>query len=217
MLNPIEEARFTELKRMCCELKVPAPPEIMIGLKVHDKNGVLIFDDVQRGHSWTRNYWNNMAKAISGAIHSGVSFGAGYMSSKLADETISNEDPIVSLQHLNVSLVVGTSDAAFSVNDYILGAIIADGVGNGQLSRIDMPTPVTAYTVGTKTWKSTLSRIFNNNSGAPITVKETGLFPGGLSQLILLERSVLGAPVAVANAAQLTVTYEVSMDFSAID
>ena len=46
MLNPIEEAKFAELKERCRELGVPAPPEVFIGVQVHDKNGVLIFDGV---------------------------------------------------------------------------------------------------------------------------------------------------------------------------
>lgn len=45
MLDPQEEAKFAELKDKCRELKVPAPPEIMIGLQVHE-GGVLTFDDI---------------------------------------------------------------------------------------------------------------------------------------------------------------------------
>ena len=43
MLDTKEEKRFEELRGMCRELKVPAPLEIMIGLKVHDENGILLF------------------------------------------------------------------------------------------------------------------------------------------------------------------------------
>jgi hypothetical protein len=60
----------------------------------------------------------------------------------------------------------------------------------------------------------------NNNSGGSITVKEVGLMYVGNTynnDYHLVERSVLSPTVAVANAAQLTVTYEISMDFSAID
>ena len=58
MLDQKEESKYKELKDKCRELHVPVPPEIHIGLQVHDKEGNLILDDLQRGHSWNRNFYN---------------------------------------------------------------------------------------------------------------------------------------------------------------
>jgi hypothetical protein len=230
MLNPIEEVRFAELKAMCRELKVPTPPEIMIGLKVHDKNGVLTFDDVQRGHSWTRNAYNFMFCSASKPTAAGASFAAGYLTHKATGGAIG----VTNLNHAServtlivpgalgndtYGIVVGTDDTEFSPEQYDLIAKIAQGVGTGQFSYTAGVVDAGGYTGGTTTWKTTEYRIFNNNSGDPITVKEVGIIAYAYNSgaFYLFERSVLDPTVAVANGAQLTVTYEISMSFAAID
>jgi hypothetical protein len=240
MLNPIEEAKFAELKSKCWELGVLSPPEIHIGFQVHDKDGVLVFDDKQRGHSWTRNFYNFLYGILTRAPGGNSdNFGAGYMSGKQVGGTIdyspylscasdSNNavftEGIVDVATDNAcGIVIGTGDTAFSVDHYTLGTIIAHGASSGQMAYAAMAGASSAYTSGTKTWKATLARIFNNNSGGSITVKETGLYAvfcmyaNNLTRYYMVERSVLDPTVPVANGAQLTVTYEISMDFSAID
>jgi hypothetical protein len=221
MLNPIEEAKFADLKAMCRELKVPPPPEIMIGLKVHDKNGILTFDDVQRGHSWVRNYWNYMFMGMTIALTDSTTTNiAGTMSQVTTDGstlTQSNYGAALQLGSAASSLlgiIVGTGDTAESVNTISLAAQIYEGSTAGQFSHA---LQTRAQTYASKIWKQTLSRIFNNNSGSSITVKETGMLNNWNGYCVLMERSVLFPTVAVANGAQLTVTYEISMDFSAID
>jgi hypothetical protein len=234
MLNPIEEKKFEDLKALFRELKVPAPPEIMIGLKVHDRNSVLIFDDVQRGHSWTRNFWNFMFSAtIDAPGDSSGLFGAGYMSGKTTGGTIRSSG-VVAQRAGNAAvgygitdnttafgIMVGTGDTAFSIDNFVLVTPIASGNSGSKLYYQAQVAPVVAYTAGTKTWKTTHHRIFNNNSGGSITVKEVGLYWSGnlfwSAVVNLFERSVLSPTVAVPNGAQLTVTYQISMDFSAID
>jgi len=210
MLTPIEEAKFKDLKDKCRELRVPAPPEIMIGLRVQDKAGMLIFDDIQRGHSWLRNFWNFAYMMMVGS-----SLGSTYEAGSLAGADLAGTPywPI----DINASwsaINVGTSDAAWSVEQYALGGKIASGNGAGQLLASALVDSGSAY--ASKTWTRTVYSIFNNNSGNSITIKETGLCAVS-GYLPLLERSVLSPTVAVPNGAQLTVTYEISMDFSAID
>jgi hypothetical protein len=228
MLDPKEEKRFEELRGMCRELKVPAPPEIMIGLKVHE-GGVLTFDDVQRGHSWNRNVHNMILTIFSGCTSSGASFAAGNLTGRNTVPSIFTGSSLFSVSSGydwsggSGGIVVGTDNTAFTYQDVNLASEIGSGTGAGQLSYVAMPTLSTpSYNGGTKTWTCTISRIMNNNSGSSITVKEAGLKRmcinyNGSSSLYLLERSVLSPTVAVANGAQLTVTYEISMDFSAID
>lgn len=232
MLDPKEEAKFAALKDKCRELKVPAPPEVMIGLQVHE-NGVLTFDDVQRGHSWTRNYWNWMfGMGSCPAVGAGAgSFGAGYMSGKTTGGTIHynsfmykyTTDWWGEISDSTRGILVGTSDTAFSLDHYTLQAIITDGTGAGKFSHQSAIVNAPTYDGGPQTWSIVTSRIYNNNSGGSITVKEVGIygagsmFNGNNGANYMMERSVLSPAVAVANGAQLTVTYEISMDFSAID
>lgn len=126
-------------------------------------------------------------------------------------------------------IVVGTGDTAFSADQYALATLIAHGTGSGQMSYEASTVGALAYTAGTKTWKQTLTRAIINLSGSSITVKETGLYQGhgssantglfgqGYGIAYMVERSVLSPAVEVVNGAALTVTYEISMDFSAID
>jgi hypothetical protein len=215
MLDPKEEARFDELKSMCRELKVPAPPEIMIGLQVHDHNGVLVFDDKQRGHSWTRNYWNHIA--ISALLQSSPWTLTPYAAGTLAcAQTNGATNGTPGALFSASGITVGTGDTAFGVNQYALVAAIANGNGAGQLAYSAGVGGTPSYNGGTKIWSVIHSRIMNNNSGGSITIKESGVYCVG-TNTFMQERSVLSPTVAVANGAQLTVTYTISMDFSAID
>ena len=227
MLNPQEEAEFKKLKDKCRDLKVPAPMDIFIGLQVHDHAGVLVFDDLQRGHSWTRNWYNWSIFSSCYFTNSQSSFGAGYASIKRGNASIAGT--YFGLNYHGVypgiansdtyGIQVGTGNAAFSAEQYALDAIISNGMSSGQLSYQATPATTAVYdnTPGAEKWTCTQSRIFNNNSGASITVKETGITSYNLGTTYLIERSVLDPEVTVANGAQLTVTYNFSMDFSAID
>jgi hypothetical protein len=255
MLDPKEEKRFEELRGMCRELKVIAPPEIMIGLQVHE-GGVLTFDDKQRGHSWTRNGYNAIFAMVSqcGGDASGV-FAAGKMSAKnVFAGTIRSTAPansinvayfdqsggtlsigynggIVNLTGASTEnygvihgIVCGTGSTAFSAEHFALAARINHGNSAGQLYHTASAVASPAYAA--PIWTTTHKKIFNNNSGGSITVAEVGLYSTGRlftssgvisSEAYMIERSVLAPAVAVADGAQLTVTYEISMDFSAID
>jgi hypothetical protein len=238
MLDLTEETKLTKLKALCVDLKIPPPPEIMIGMKVHDKNGVLIFDDVQRGHSWTRNFYNSIYSHAGDVLGSGgSSFGAGNISMKsILGNVDANSDYVTkrnshiclgygyhnNLADASFGIVVGTGDTAFDVDQYALDSIVAHGNGANQLAYTSMSAPVQSYNSGTKTWKNTISRILNNNSGGSINIKEVGLYWIGYcfyssNVTEMLERSVLSPTVPVDNGAQLTVSYEISQDFSAID
>lgn len=221
MLDPREEAKFDELKGMFRDLKLPPPPEIFIGLQVH-KDGELIFDDKQRGHSWTRNFYNYKCLIGTNAGYTNGNFGAGYLSGKGEDGSVIYTVYLRNIGALTTGsaattygIVVGTSDTAFNVEQYALGALIAHGTGAGQFTYQASGFNSKAYAL--KVWTATSKRVFNNNSGGDITVKEIGLYPQNHDVIFLMERSVLSPTVLVPNGAQLTATYEISMDFSSID
>ena len=242
MLDLVEEIKFAELKEMCKELKVVPPPDIMINFKVTEKDRV-VFDDVQRGHSWTRNFYNYIY-SLSSNCPGGNSnnFGAGYMSSKNTAGTIGFSSSVCcgassgfvdgrvfrAAAGSLTGIVLGTGDTAFNINQFSLVTAIANGTSSGQFSYQASTVAVPVYTAGTKTWATTLQRVVNNNSGGAITVKEVGLFYIGGQTVVgifsnsstevwMLERSVLSPTVTVADGAQLTVSYSISTSFSAID
>ncbi|HUV82009.1 MAG TPA: hypothetical protein VMW53_02875 [archaeon] len=94
---------------------------------------------------------------------------------------------------------VGTSDTAFSLDDYILGSIIQHGVTAGRLSYFLTDPHITSYSSGK--WIN-ITRRFMSNFNADensITIKEIGqyfpYFVGTSSTLYFLdERTVLDTP-----------------------
>ena len=222
MLDQKEEAKFAELRDKCRELKVPSPPEIKIGLKVHDQNGILTFDDIQRGHSWLRNFYNCIFGLITSHTPATSTYEAGSLSIKDWGGDIRNATCTggwvytCAVGETAYGITLGTSDTAFSPEQYAPITPITSGNSSGQLYFQAQAVSTAAYL--SKIWTATFSRIFNNNSGGSITVTETGLGTRINNEWgLVMERNVLAPSVEVVNGAQLTVTYEISMDFSAID
>ncbi len=240
VLDPNERKKLWEqIDEASRKLGVMTVPKLHVGMKV-EKEGIVLCDQREEGHSWTRNMWT----AVFGVhAHCGgtgtATFGAGHRSAKTTGGTIragadlainflrtgySTPEPIYGFCFNGTTnlqgIVVGTGDAAFSVDNYNLATIIDAGSSAGQLIHNAMSTPSLDYT--SKVWTATLARVFNNNSGGSITVKEVGIITNSIffysgSEKFLIARDVLASPVSVVNGAQLTATYEISMDFSSID
>jgi hypothetical protein len=235
MLDQREEAKFDDLKKKCRELGIPSPPEVFIGMQVRDRNNNIIYDDKSRGHSWNRNFYNYMFAVLTDAIGGNVNdWGAGHMSLKTpaglnyySNLNIYNRtyEPLAygMLDNTNSAthgILVGTGTSVFSAEDYKLQTLIAHGNSALQLFYGAMTYPVQVY-AGT-TWTNTLTRLFNNNSGGGIIVAEVGIYHRqyvySVGNIVFcIERTKLGAAVTVPNGAQLTVHYDISMDFAAID
>jgi hypothetical protein len=108
-------------------------------------------------------------------------------------------------------LVVGSSDNPNAVNTYTMGAIISHGNATNQLyygaTTIENPQNPS----GTNYWIFRIIRVFTNNSGGSITVKEIGLIvktldSGTYIRYFLIARDVI-SPVTVPAGATLTVRY----------
>jgi hypothetical protein len=211
-------------------------PKLHLGFLVK-KEGKILHEHDEVGHSWTRNAWNIFFGVMGDAAGGGVgAFGAGYLSAKETSGSVhstnnqvvqrpgrynDNYGYINNIAQSVGGILVGSGDTHFTIEDYQLAALIEHGTGAGQLSYLAMAPLTSSYESGTKVWSSEIGRLFNNNSGGSITIKEVGLawygYAFGTNAPFLVARDVLGSPVAVANGAQLTVTYTISMDFSSID
>jgi hypothetical protein len=102
-------------------------------------------------------------------------------------------------------IVVGTSDTPVTRDDYKLGSQITHGSGSGQLmySAMSIDAPV-AYGTG---YLFRTMRVFTNNSGADITVKEIGLYIYNGVYYFCIIRDVLTTPVTIPNGYSWTVRY----------
>lgn len=101
-------------------------------------------------------------------------------------------------------IVVGTSDAAVSVTDYQLTALVADGTDAGQL-QYGVQSFIVPATVSTSR-TCTLSRTFANNSGGDIDIKEVGLIVKAATSYYFLIDRTLNA-FTIVNATSATVSY----------
>jgi hypothetical protein len=104
-------------------------------------------------------------------------------------------------------IVVGSSDTPVTRDDYRLGSQIAHGSGTGQLMYSamshDAPTP---YSTG---YLTRAMRVFTNNSGGDVTVKEVGvvIYYTNNPYYFLIIRDVLSTPVTIPNGYSWTVRY----------
>jgi hypothetical protein len=104
-------------------------------------------------------------------------------------------------------IVAGISDTPVTRDDYKLGSQISHGSGTGQLTygamSHDAPTP---YSTG---YLLRSVRVFTNNSGDSVTVKEIGIYIswGTTPYYFCIIRDVLSTPVTIPNGYSWTVRY----------
>lgn len=209
-------------------------PKINLHFEVK-KNGIILTDQYEEGHSWTRNGWNMLAAMMMdcGAIAGDAPFGPGVLNTRQAKgdyntpETSRVNTRDQSLLGYGFSnntttntygIQVGRSNEPFDVGDYKLWDLIASGASTGQLAHQAQTYPITTYT--NKKFTTVHQRVFNNNSGATIIVKEVGLTPsfaGFAGGYPLVSRDVIETPVEIPNGSQFTVEIALTSDFSAID
>lgn len=111
-------------------------------------------------------------------------------------------------------LRVGTGTNAVTPTDYELQSKIAHGSGGGQMV-YGAQTYEAVEVVGT-TSRFRITRVFTNNSGASITVREIGgalgeRDSGAIERFVLYIRDVLVSPSTVPDGASLTVRYRFSV------
>lgn len=230
-------SRFDAIDKNCLAMHVCPPPKTFINMRVHNPNGELMLDYDMPSRSWVRNAYNLLTiQVMNIACNSGGdTFGAGKMPIKdtsgdarqsaygMTISDGSNAGGIVSPASGDSSLgiVIGTGTTAESFEHHSLSAQISHGTGSGQISYAAHSAKGFAYDAGTKKYTATIARVFENSSGGSITVSECGMIvylgspTVSYSIKALMCRDLLSSPIAVANTAQLTVTYTIEMTYPA--
>ena len=232
------EADYQRLEYLGKKLGIPV---IMTYLKLETdtQDGLREVQFTGRSHTWNRNFWNNLFALTAGAPAGAATFGAGYLAyaniaggNRAVDFATGRAmtRPQYLMPFLNKTansstfgIVVGTGNTAESFEHYALASQVLTGTANGQLSYVAQSDTVCSYDSGNKIWTATASRIFNNNSGANLSVAETGMYisrqmsNSGSPALdnIMVERTKLPAPVSVTVGGALTVTYTFTLTFPA--
>lgn len=112
-------------------------------------------------------------------------------------------------------IVVGDDDGTgepLAYNNYRLGSLHADGTGASEFEYQHNPPRAATVVSGGKVQFS-FSRTFTNSSGAPIDVKEIGVYAGVGFRCCII-RDILPATVTVNNGQVLTVTYTLKVNES---
>jgi hypothetical protein len=112
-------------------------------------------------------------------------------------------------------MVVGTSDTANTLTTYALGSKIGHGTGSGQLLYSSMTFEDVVNPSG-NILQFRMTRVFTNNSGADITVREFGLLSklinsSNQAKSILIARDVLSSPITIPDGYSLTLRYIVKI------
>jgi hypothetical protein len=174
-------------------------------VKVTDKNGMLKESTEQIIDSFLYSHWNMMFSRIKSGSDSST---ASSMNGTSVTYSY-NADMIGTSSTGYAGVVVGSGSTAVSFADTQLASIIQHGTGAGQLSFQDNSTAIFP-----DSYRQYLQRTFQNNSGSPITVSETGVAVSSgtsvsaLGSCVLVVRDVLNTPVTVSAGDTLSVVYE---------
>jgi hypothetical protein len=211
------------------KLKTLSMPTLHIHTKV-EKGGVILSEKHQVGHSWVRNAYNLYNLVMLDSIQTTYLYvrktdgsfpGAQYYPNRAQYwNTISGYGYYATANAETYGIVIGTGSTAFDLDDYHLDAVITHGNTSGKLYYQVQVAPVTTYSGDPDFVENILhKRVFNNNSGATITVNEVGLiYNDAAFGYVLMSRDVLDTPAVVLNGAQLTVTVSITTkDFASID
>ena len=213
MLDPVEEERYYKIKQQCRELGVIPPVDVFIRAEVVDSRNRKIHDEVQRAHSWTRNFYNDLAANCLGGQGSMSAYAAGNLGCK------SNNGAIVQAQADDYSnrfdiigMHIGSSAQEFSINNWYVISIL-----NSLINVVGFTVITPTYS--NKVWTGGFWQRWNNNTGATVTVRESTLWTSdsAQNQQRTVERTILNPEAVVINGAQFTLTYTTTVDMSAID
>lgn len=212
-----------------------ALPKINLHFEVK-KNGLIIKDQYEEGHSWTRNGWNMFAMMMMycGGVPLSLALATGSLKTKsmsgvlntavLSDGVSTNMASLLGYGLINnttsssFGILVGSGTKPFSVEDFQLSTLIPSGINVNNLVYSAQTLPAVRY--ANRAFTTVHSRVFNNNSPSPITVTEVGFCFNGAGQVAgntLVSRDLLEIPIEIPVGSQLTVNIELSANFSAID
>jgi len=223
-------------------LKLHNNIDVKLTVIVKDKDGKIIKVHKQRSHSFVSNFLSILASSLSAseAYNPGTAYGYwfrattgtyvaynpyGYLMDTIFDLNDSANDS-------TYGIVVGTGTSPPTPQDYQLGNQIVNGTGGGQLvygAHTINPAPQTISGGNITTSSSTpssgvlpvngnttswqISRTFQNQSGASITVSEVGLYTKLASSgyYVMLAHDLLSSPISVPINAVLTIVYTISV------
>ena len=217
--------------------------DIRLTVTVKDKDGKIIKQHKQRSHSFVSNFLSILASSLSLPFSTAAaSYAYGYylrLTNGQYAAYNAGEYDCASVFDLHdavndstYGIVVGIGTTPPTPNDYALENQIVNGTGSGQLiygahtinpapQEIGSSTFVTTTTTptsgllpvsgNTTSWQ--ISRTFQNQSGASITVSEVGLYSEfcSSSNIVMLAHDLLSSAITIPNGGVMVITYTISV------
>lgn len=227
------EQDYDTIRELGKKLHIPTP-EMFWGFKVEKIDGEVLHEHDERGHSWVRNAYNLLISQMCAIGTGDTTFGEGLISAKTTTAVIkgggSYKNPLTvsglsqpetsgcgfcgGIGDDSIGIVIGKGLTPFNFEQYRLDSIIPNGGGAGQFAYQSFNPIIKEYNVGSKIYKVTHSRVFNNNSSSSITVTEVGIYNKMVNEYnTLVTRDVLTTPIVVPPASKLTISYNISVAF----
>jgi len=179
--------------------------ELWYSVVVRDRDGKIVSRERHRSRSFLKQ-WNELVFFLVTGVPLSVTNtdGEAYTLSEYANNFSMGGD-----YGAFEGIVIGTGNTAVAIDDYSLETLIADGSGAGEMDY--QLTAVGASVVSAPNCGFLVERAFVNNSGAEITVRESGLYVycngSAGSRRVCGVRDVFGTPQAVPNGGSLSVNY----------
>lgn len=176
---------------------------LFIEVKVRDREGKIISQFRRRSKSFVKQ-WNELVHQHMSQTTVDIVDTGGTTRTVASD--INDFDMSSPAGNVTYGIVFGTDDTPVTINDYALGALIAEGSGVGQLNHI--LTTVNASSVSAPNCDFILYRAGVNNSGTTITVKESGIYVYfGNSYRCMVIRDVFAVAQDVPDGGSISVNY----------
>lgn len=221
-----EQAKWNRLKELAGGRKLPVM-EIFFSWELKDKDGNVIKQHRGYSHSTTRNFWNLYIDCLCEIKHQG-----GYSDGNTSYRTkagplltsrqyIGNDDPegtkgySGTLSDDGQGICIGTDNTAESVDDYVMGTLINDGSGAGEME-YQSSGFIRNWDGGSTKFTRSVYREFQNSSGGSITVEEVGIYwesALSTSYIFLMLRDLISGGQAVGDGESLLVQYDFELTY----
>lgn len=180
--------------------------ELWYSVVVRDRHGKIVSRERHRSRSFLKQ-WNETVYIQMTDASLSVKGTNGAMGSSEGAHA-SNFNIAAPIAATYQGIVIGTGNTAVDIEDYALETLIDEGVGAGQMNY--QASTVAESVVSAPNCGFLASRSIVNNSGAEITVRESGLYIYCWSAGVFKAcgvRDVFGTPQAVPNGGSLSVNY----------
>jgi hypothetical protein len=224
-----DEKKFERLNELSQKLGIPIPE---VHLKIDLQNPGEETQTVcnRRSRSFVRNFYNyiytNAVPSDSIPSLSGI-YGQGSLNGFQTSGTVTNflPKPFFLNGDSNIftpggvgsgsGINVGLSNRPENFNQFRLDFASHSGIPDvANTFLYQATTRSVSYDPTSRTWSTIYTRIYNNNSGASVVVKETAfLISRSSGGFFMVSRDVLNTEITVLNGGQLTVSYTWTFTF----